>query len=460
MRHRLGIALLALTSMTFSASAFAQTRPSILVVRAPRVATSLQSDVQELLAPLGEIVSDRDYALAARRLRLSSHDPKAIAALLPGLGISLVVSVETITRNAGRFLRLSYRSPETADEIVHDELPYRSGPLPSSYRNWITSQARLALSTLSSRAPQRTITTTPGAAAQAWRSRARTRPPATTRPGTPYSPPEFGETETETDPNQPVEPTPTEFGDVGEEFSEAEAMEASEEELSPRVLQVDGAAGVGLGQRSVTLPFQAGTRLLDVGPFLVVDAAVRARLLLSDAFQFAVAVRYYTSVGLTAESTPAAGVSQATPLRSQRLEVTTGASFRLGTGETIPWLALHVGYAGHDLRSLVEITMPRYTVSGPLARLDLRAIIADGRVTLWAMPEGQWIASVDDSLTRLHVDRAGFAIGGELGLSVRINEQFLFEASYREAHTFLGTPEQDGFQDLDRIMTTRLVVQR
>jgi hypothetical protein len=233
-----------------------------------------------------------------------------------------------------------------------------------------------------------------------------------------------------------------------------------EEELAPRVLQVDGVAGVGVGQRSVTLPFQAGTRLLDVGPFLTVDAAVRARLLLSDALHFAVGVRYYTSVALTAESTPSGGVGQATPLRSQRLEIAAGPSFRLGTGETIPWLGLQVGYAAQGLRSLVEITMPRYSISGPLVRADLRAIIADGRVTLWAMPEAQWVASVNDSLTRLHVNRGGFAVGGELGLSVRINGQFLFEASYRESHTFLGTPEQDNFHDLERIITTRLVVQR
>lgn len=446
-RRLLALLVLVFAVVGLHATAFAQTRSSILVVRAPRTPASLQRDVQSLFAPLGEIVSDRDYVLAARRIGQPPHDPSAIVALLPGLGISLVVTVETTTRDAGRFVRLSYRSPETGDEIVHDELPYRSGPLPSSYRNWITSQARLALSTLAARAPQQATAPPNTSPAQAWRNRARPRPSTTPQTGTP----EFGEDDS-------TALTDQSFG--ADAQADAEYADEAAAELAPRILQVDGVGGVGVGQRSVTLPFQAGTRLLDVGPFVTVDAAVRARLLLADAFQFAVAIRYYTSVGLSAESTPAAGLAQATPLRSQRLEFVVGPSFRLGTGETIPWLALQLGYAGHDLRSLVEITMPRYTVSGPLARVDLRAIIADGRVTLWAMPEGQWIAAVDDSLTRLHVDRSGFAIGGEVGVSVRINDQFLFEASYREAHTFLGTPEQDGFHDLERIMTTRLVVQR
>lgn len=442
--------------LLFASHASAQNQTSILVVRAPRVPSSLQRDVQHLLAPLGEIVSDTDYVKAARRMRLSPHDSRAIVALLPGLGIGLVVTVETTTRNAGRYLRLSYRNPETGDEVVKDELPYRSGPLPSSYSNWIVSQARLALSTLGVRAPQ-TQPARPGAAAQAWRNRARAtpvRPQATPEFGDDGgNPPEFGD-----DGSGQPDATPAATPDDGS-FAEGET-EGAEEELAPRVLQVDGVVGLGLGQRAVTLPHQAGTRLLDVGPFATVDGAVRTRLRLSETFQLTLALRYYSSIGLTGESTPAAGVAQAVPLRSQRLEAVFGPSFRLSEGETVPWFAIYVGYAAQDLRGLVEITIPRYSLGGPLARLDLRAIIANGRITLWAMPEAQWVALVDSTLQRLHVAKGGLAVGGELGFSIRLNDQFLFEASYRESHSFVATPEQTGFQDLERVFTTRLVVQR
>lgn len=408
---------------------------SILVVRAPRVPASLQRELAQLFSPLGEIVPDTDYAKTARQMRLSPHDPRAIVALLPGLGISLVVTIETTTRDAGRYLRLSYRSPETGDEVVKDELPYRGGPLPSSYRNWVVSQARLALSTLGSRAGQR---------------------PAVT-------PPEFGDSDT----TQTTAPTPgdqyadNQASSDDASFRDSDDTQASEDSaLPPRVLQMEGVVGLGLGQRAVSLPTQSGARQLEVGPFLMVDGAVRSRLRLSESFQLLLALRYYTSVGLNADSTPAAGVPQSVPLRSQRMEAVLGALGRLGVGETVPWIALHIGYAVQDLRGLIEITMPRYSLGGPFARLDLRALVADGSVTLWAMPEAQWLVAVDNNLTRLHVSSTGFALGGELGVSVRISEQFLWEASYRESHSFVGTLQSDSFHDLERVLTTRLVVQR
>jgi len=447
------IASLAAVFAHSPSTARAQGRPSILVVRAPRTPASLQRDVVALLRPLGELVSDTDYARAARSQRLSPHDPEAIVAFLPGLGIHLVVTLETTTRGGGRFLRIDYRSPETGDDVVHDELPYRGGPLPSSYRTWVVSQARLALSTLASRPGGAPTNINPQTA---WRTR---RPGQQTQP---QAPPEFG-----------TSSTPPEFGEDGNSGGSAEpgdpgfesADEISDEdldshELPPRVLVVDGVVGLGLGQRAVDLPTQTGLRLLDVGPFVALDAAVRTRLDLTDAFQLSLALRYTTSVGVTSESTPAAGVPQAVPLRSQRFEAALGTAFRLGDGETIPWLGVYLGYSVQDLRGLIEISMPRFSNGGPFVRLDLRAIVAEGRVTVWATPDAQWVSAVDGSLTRIHVNAGGFALGGEVGVSVRLSSQFLLEAAYRETHAFIGTPEAQSFHDLERLLTTRLVVQR
>lgn len=418
-----------LISWAFAPTGSAQTQSSYLVVRAPRVPKSLQRQIEDVLESQGEVVSDTDYVRAAGRMGLSAHESRAIVALLPGLGVGLVVTVETTTRNAGRYLRLSYRSPETGDEVVRDELPYRGGPLPSSYRKWIQSQARLALSTLSAR--------------RGYTDNANV--------------PEFGDDASSPDPNRPNTPTDTQASTVNVDGVDATDPDAP---LPPRTLQMDGVVGLGLGQRAVDLPTQSGTRVLNVGPFFVVDGAVRTRLHLSEAFQLALALRYTTSVALTAESTPAAGIAQAVPLRSHRMELMFGSLMRLSTGETTPWLGFQVGYAMQDLRGLIEVTMPRFTLSGPLARVDLRAVIVEGRVTLWAMPEVQWLVDVDNSLTRLHVSRGGYALGGEVGFSARLNEQFLFEASYREAHAFVSTREPNNFHDLERVFTARLVVQR
>ncbi len=435
-------------------------QPSILVVRAQRVPPSLQRDIAGLLSSLGESISDTDYVKASRRMRLSPHDPQAIVALLPGLGIGLVVTIETTTHDAGRYLRLSYRSPETGDEVVKDELPYRGGPLPSSYRNWVLSQARLALATLAARARQAPAARSdPNAAARAWRNHTRTqRPPPAPELG--ESPPEFGDDSTAQAPADAATAHAAALSDNEAFVEDDDTDHEKDADLAPRVLQMDGLVGLGLGQRAVTLPTQSGPRLLDVGPFLMMDGAVRARVRLADSAQVLLALRYSTSVALQAESTPAAGVPQSVPLRSQRFEVVLGAVGRIGTGATEPWLGVQLGYAVQDLHGLIEITMPRYSIGGPFARVDLRAVVAEGRVTLWAMPEGQWLVGVDNSLTRLHVAHSGFAIGGELGIGVRLSSQFLWETSYRESHSFLSTLQSDAFHDLERAFTTRLVVQR
>jgi hypothetical protein len=353
-----------------------------------------------------------------------------------GLGISLVVTVETSTRRGGRILRLSYRSPETGDEVVHDELPYRGGPLPSSYRSWIASQARLALSTLASR-PGHTGAAAATTNQQAWRTR-RPQPRFTPRnqprpPAGGGAPPEFGDDGA----------APPEFGDTGGTPSETGGGESyaeggetgydsgedattggEDEELAPRILQVDGIVGLGLGQRAVDLPTQSGLRQLDVGPFLVVDGAVRSRFRFSESFHLLAGLRYLTAVALTAESTPATGVAQSVPLRSQYFEALAGPQVRLGSNaETAPWLGFGLGYATQDLRGLIEITMPRYTLSGPLARVDVRIPLSRGKIMVWLAPEAQWLAVVDSTLTRPHTASSGFSAGGEAGdrKSTRLN---------------------------------------
>lgn len=216
-------------------------------------------------------------------------------------------------------------------------------------------------------------------------------------------------------------------------------------------------AGFGLGARDVSLPSITGERRLQTGIFPALDLELSAAQVLATHFVLGARLRYQTSLGLTGRETPYGGVTRETPLRAHHVEGGIEPAWRLGRSPDSVVLGLLLGYGARALRTESGLSVPDYTVHGPLVRLELLAPLGTRRVELRVAPELiAWVGASGALRAAGALDPVGFALGGEAALHVGIDALLGVELAYRGSRGIMHSALGGSFTDTEHFATLQL----
>jgi hypothetical protein len=215
-------------------------------------------------------------------------------------------------------------------------------------------------------------------------------------------------------------------------------------------------AGAGVTQRALDLTSAQGRITLGAGGFPAVDVRGSMRLALQHWF-VRFRVGYQTSLGMHASEQlriPAAGPAS-TAVRSHRFEGGIAPGLWLGAGPGSAALSVYMAYGLRALSTVTPLLIPRFTMHGPLLRVELEVPLVAHLLWLQIGPEAHLILSITDDLRRIgHLDGPGVAYGGEAGLHMRLGSRTALRLHYRESHAHVAGSglRHDGFLDLERYM--------
>jgi hypothetical protein len=229
------------------------------------------------------------------------------------------------------------------------------------------------------------------------------------------------------------------------------ASEHAPERFEPfvSVLQV----GAGLTRRRIELPTWQGPKTLDSGLAAALDLRVSARI--TDQRHFIrVRITYQTSLDAEAGDRVRAVSAEptTTAIRSHRFEGGVAPGLWMGDGPGSVALGLFIGYGVRAFGSVTELSMPRFTLHGPVLRLELEIPLAHS----WSLrlaPEANLMISMSEALRRVGVlERWGMAFGAEASLQLELFSPLSVRLSYRESHAFAasGTAPDAQLIDVER----------
>jgi hypothetical protein len=212
--------------------------------------------------------------------------------------------------------------------------------------------------------------------------------------------------------------------------------------------------GVGATGRSMQVPSSSGPQKLDTGLVPALDLHLGARVR-NQSFFFGGWVGYQTSIG--AEGTQAAPGPQDKPLttdiRTHRFEIGVLPGVRLSSNPNGATLGAFLAYGLRAFASISELGIPRYTLHGPLLRIEFELPLGDGVFTLRIAPEAQLIVSVSRDLRMLgNLSDGGLALGGEASARVRVVDWAWLGLTYRESHASANSALKDSLSDVERWM--------
>lgn len=263
-----------------------------------------------------------------------------------------------------------------------------------------------------------------------------------------------------TRPTPPPPPVVAESEDVEPaEVADTECSEADSESCpSPAVLTASLAVYTGFTMRSIDLPTISGPALLDTGAVPSLALQLGARLT-SDPF-VGVTLTYHHSLGAEATQVPSDPVQPAltTSIQSHHFEGGVIGGLYLGRGPGSATLAMFLGYGVRAFGSEVELRVPRYSLHGPLARIELELPLGTPWLVLRVAPEVQLIAFISDDLASQGVSSPIWSFGGEAGLQLRVSKAIALQLSYREAHAVVDSVYGGSFSDIERFGLLGLVV--
>jgi hypothetical protein len=118
-------------------------------------------------------------------------------------------------------------------------------------------------------------------------------------------------------------------------------------------------------------------------------------------------------------------------------------------GAALAWSAL-------SFTSVAPVSLPDFTLQGPVLALGITIPIAERLFTLSLAPEAQWIVDVGGALSALGVSSSGAAVGGSARIRIRIVEPLFADLTYRESHAFVSS-DVGGGTDVERFAALRLV---
>jgi hypothetical protein len=229
---------------------------------------------------------------------------------------------------------------------------------------------------------------------------------------------------------------------------EGQPGEGSSEDSFSAMLLV----GVGATARSVDFRTGAGLRQLDTGMVPAVDLHLAGRVQGEHMF-FGATLGYQTSFTAQGHQAPINpdGQTLSTPIRTHRFELGLVPGIRFGETSQSVTLALFAGYDLRGFSSVIDLNIPRYTLHGPVARLELEIPI--GAVVVHLAPEAHMIASLSKDLRDLgSVSNGGLALGFEASARVRVTDWAAVQLAYRESHASANTAMGAPFTDVERFV--------
>jgi hypothetical protein len=240
------------------------------------------------------------------------------------------------------------------------------------------------------------------------------------------------------------------------ESAAAAAADSGEAQRLLAAIQI----GIGAGQRGVALTdARGGLQSLDTDYYPVLDLGLHGAVSLSSLFSLGLQLRYQTSLGLHAKETPTGRLGEDTSLRSHHVQFGVVPSFRFAESEDAATLQLLLGWAVRGLRSVTDVTIPAFTLHGPLLRAELEIPIGNFFAVRLA-PELLAIVGVSSELrAQAGIDGGGYGLGGEFVIAVRAQPWLAFELSYRQARISLATHRPTAFTDTEQYVTLRSVFQ-
>lgn len=211
---------------------------------------------------------------------------------------------------------------------------------------------------------------------------------------------------------------------------------------------------VGVTQRSVDAPSVDGARRLALGPApavaLGIDSGVQ-----HGTFCLGLGVHYRTSVlgrVRDAAAGPSANLSS-TAVRSHELVAGVRAGLAFGSDPGARTLAMFLGYSVRAFASVAELRMPRFSLHGPVLRLELELPLSAASMRLRLAPEFQWLPSISSALRASSiVSGVALALGGVAALILPISEHFGLQLEYRESHAWARTYVARRFSDVERFL--------
>lgn len=217
------------------------------------------------------------------------------------------------------------------------------------------------------------------------------------------------------------------------------------------------AVGAGLTQRSLTVPSNEGTRTLDPGltPALHLGLSGRYR---SERRNIGLHLTYQSSAH--ARTRDAVGDGSLVPseaaIRSHRFEAGVMPGLFLSAADDAASIALFAGYAVRAFGSVEVLRIPRFSLHGPVLRVELRIPILPW-LALRASPEGQLVLGISQELRALSgLPRTLLGFGGEVALEVRVHHGWVAALLYREAHLVAHGIESRTFTDAERYIVLEL----
>lgn len=217
-------------------------------------------------------------------------------------------------------------------------------------------------------------------------------------------------------------------------------------------------AGGGVTSRTLRVPANDGPRNLATGLAPALSIRIAARI--QNAARFlSLRLSYQTSLGVHASETiPDASILPSdTHIRSHRFEGGLAPGLFFSPARDSVALSLFVGYGLRALASVAELRIPRFTLHGPVARLELDVPLFAGRLSLRLAPEVQLLVGMTQQLRALAgLSTTAFAIGGEASVRLQLGGPVAARLCYREAHARSTGLEGRAFEDIERYVTLEL----
>lgn len=212
--------------------------------------------------------------------------------------------------------------------------------------------------------------------------------------------------------------------------------------------------GAGIAQRRVSVPNTEGNRELDLGPTAaaVLGADVENR---RDNWALGVSVSYRTSLaGRVSDAMSGVGAQASeTAVRSHVFEAGLRPGRYFGSSPQAIALWLFAGYNVRAFGSVAVLRVPRYSLHGPVLRIELEFPLRALGLRLRVAPEAQWIVSVTDELRQLAgMTAEALAFGGEAQLSRAFGAHLALQLCYRESHATAPTRNATRFNDIERYL--------
>lgn len=222
-----------------------------------------------------------------------------------------------------------------------------------------------------------------------------------------------------------------------------------------RAVRLRSAAGVGFGTLSYERPTGAGVETLAETPFGAADVLIGVHAWPDAALSLDTLLAYQTSIGMSLELGPLYGLPVRAAARFQRGELSFAPVLKLGEGTRALSLALPIGFVAQFFEPTVHhLSLERYSLGGPNARLELRAWLGE-RVSVRLGPEAQWIVHINGGLADEGACCQGFAIGGQGGIEAAVGPHFRASLAYRETRAFAPAGAWR-FKSVERFLTARI----